>query len=71
MEIVLIGNSMNKAFQGTLRPANPIIVIICLLFALATSHSAAQNVRLTAAQQQMLNQLPPSQRQQALEQLNR
>ena len=70
----MIGNSLNKGLPKTLRAANPLIVIICLAFAIATSQSVAQNVRLTAEQQQMLNQLPASQRQQALqalEQLNR
>ena len=70
----MIGNSLNKGLPKTLRPANPLIVIICLVFAVAASPSGAQNVRLTAEQQLMLDQLPASQRQQALqalEQLNR
>jgi len=48
------------------------VVLLCLLT--IAPMASAQNVRLTAEQQQMLNQLPASQRQQALqalEQLNR
>ena len=70
----MIGKSINKGLTKTLRISNSVIVVICLAFAIAASPSAAQNVRLTAEQQQMLDQLPPSQRQQALqalEQLNR
>jgi protein involved in polysaccharide export with SLBB domain len=74
MEFVLIGNSIGKRLLETLRATIPHIVASCLLFALATSQSVAQNVQLTPEQQQMLDQLPPAQRQQALlaiEQLNR
>lgn len=70
----MIGQSINKGLTKTLRAANPIIAIICLAFAVAAPQAAAQRVQLTPEQQLMLDQLPASQRQQALqalEQLNR
>jgi protein involved in polysaccharide export with SLBB domain len=57
-----------------MRAINSLVVLIFLLSAFVTPASLAQNVQLTPEQQQMLDQLPPSQRQQALqalEQLNR
>jgi hypothetical protein len=74
MEFVLIGKLLNRGQRKTVRASYPHIFVICLLLALTTSQSAAQNVQLTPEQRQMLDQLPPAQRQQAmqaLEQLNR
>ncbi len=74
MEFAVIGASRIKGQPSTLRPSSTIILTFFLVLAVATSQSVAQTVRLTAEQQQMLNQLPPAQRQQALqalEQLNR
>ena len=70
----MIGQSINKGLTKKLRISNTVIVIICLALAVAASQSAAQRVQLTPEQQLMLDQLPASQRQQALqalEQLNR
>ncbi len=74
MEFAVIGASRIMGHPSTLRPSSTLILIFCFVLAVATSQSAAQTVRLTAEQQLMLNQLPPAQRQQALqalEQLNR
>jgi protein involved in polysaccharide export with SLBB domain len=60
--------------SGFMRAAYLPIAFTCLLLTFVAPHSGAQGVQLTPEQQQMLNQLPPSQRQQAmeaLEQLNR
>jgi protein involved in polysaccharide export with SLBB domain len=74
MEFAVIGASRVTGHPSTLRPSSTIILIFFFVLAVATSQSAAQTVQPTAEQQQMLNQLPPAQRQQALqalEQLNR
>ncbi len=74
MEFAVIGASRITGHQRALRPSSTIILIFCFVLAVATSQSAAQTVQPTAEQLQMLNQLPPAQRQQALqalEQLNR
>jgi protein involved in polysaccharide export with SLBB domain len=74
MEFALTGYSSIQRISTTLRASNPLIIILCLLFVIAASQSAAQDIQLTPEQQQMLDQLPPAQRQQALqalEQLNR
>ena len=70
----MIGESRIIGNQNSLRPLSTIVVISCFVLLGLTSLSVAQSVQLTAEQQQMLNQLPPGQRQQALqalEQLNR
>ena len=74
MEFAVIGESRITGHPRTLRPSSTILIIFFFVLAVATSQSAAQTVQPTAEQLQMLNQLPPSQRQQALrapEQLNR
>ena len=73
MEFAVIGESRITGHPSTLRPSSTIILIFFLVLAVAISQSIAQTVQPTAEQLQMLNQLPPGQRQevlQALEQLN-
>ncbi len=74
MEFAVIGKSRITGHPSTLGPSSTIILIFCFVLAVATSQSIAQTRRPTAEQVELLNQLPPSQRQQvlqALEQLNR
>ncbi len=74
MEFAVIGESRTTGHPSALRPSITIILIFCFVLTVATSQSAAQSVQPTAEQLQMLNQLPPAQRKQALqalEQLNR
>ncbi len=74
MEFAVSRASAIRGLARTLRPSSTLIVILCSVLTFATSQSVAQTVQLTAEQQRMLNQLPPIQRQQALqalEQFNR
>lgn len=70
----MIGESRITGHPSTLRQSSTIILIFFFALAVATSQSIAQTVQPTAEQLQMLDQLPPEQRRQALqalEQLNR
>jgi len=45
----------------------PICAVLAIFFMLSALAAQAQNIQLSPAQQQMLNQLPPAQRQQAMD----
>ena len=49
--------------------SSSIVVITCLFAVLAVDSADAQSIKLTPQQEAMLNQLPPSQRRQALDAL--
>ena len=73
MEYALRGTKEQRGSAVDRRAGKSASVVALVLMQALAATAGAQNVQLTPAQQQMLNQLPPSQRQQAqqaLDQIN-